>query len=277
MKSLYKILKIEEKASKSEIKKAYRTLARKYHPDINKDKGAVDKFKEVNNAYEVLSDDKKRKNYDQFGDDIFGGNDFGNYSRQRESQSQDINIDDIFSQFFSQSQGRNPFKEQRENLDQNVLIDIDFETSILGGKKTISVNNQTITFKIPEGIESGKKLRIREKGKRGRDGNIGNLIVELNVLKSIAYSTKNGNLYKIIDISFVTAIFGGKIDIKTLRKDISLKIPENTRNGQKFRVKGDGILNIASRELGDLYLEINITLPNSDKFNKKLKQELEEL
>ncbi|PUD65404.1 DnaJ family protein, partial [Helicobacter pylori] len=174
-KSLYQTLNVSENASQDEIKKSYRRLARQYHPDLNKTKEAEEKFKEINAAYEILSDEEKRRQYDQFGDNMFGGQNFSDFARSR-SASEDL--DDIlssifgkggFSQRFSQnSQGFSGFNFSNfapENLDITVALNVSVLDTLLGNKKQVSINNETFSLKIPIGVEEGEKIRVRNKGK----------------------------------------------------------------------------------------------------------------
>ncbi len=161
-KSLYQTLNVSENASQDEIKKSYRRLARQYHPDLNKTKEAEEKFKEINAAYEILSDEEKRRQYDQFGDNMFGGQNFSDFARSR-GPSEDL--DDIlssifgkggFSQRFSQnSQGFSGFNFSNfapENLDMTATLNVSVLDTLLGNKKQVSINNETFSLKIPIGI-----------------------------------------------------------------------------------------------------------------------------
>ena len=172
-KSLYETLEVSPNATSDEIKKSYRRLARKYHPDINKEKDAEEKFKEINAAYEILSDEQKRKQYDQFGDSMFGGQNFHDFARGQGN----VNLDDILSQIFGGggfSQGTGGFGgfesfggfggfggRSQPNLDINAQITIPFSTAILGGKHNINLQNQNFDIKIPAGIRDGETIRLR--------------------------------------------------------------------------------------------------------------------
>lgn len=194
MNSLYETLGINKNASSDEIKKAYRRLARQYHPDINKEKGAEEKFKEINAAYEILSDEKKRAQYDRYGDSMFGGQSFSDFSRN----SGGMDLDEILKNIFggggfgaSGFGGNSSFGSgnfggfggggfggfNQDALDLSAKITIPFETGILGGEHSINFNGETIKIKIPHGIKSGEKLRIRGKGKK-IGSQVGDLIVK---------------------------------------------------------------------------------------------------
>ena len=272
-KSLYETLEVSENSSADEIKKAYRKLARKFHPDVNKDKDAEDKFKEINAAYEVLSDKEKKQQYDQHGDQMFGGQNFHDFAR---GQGQNVDLDDILRQMFGGGGGagfgssgfsQGGFAEP--DLDTQAQITIAFDVSILGGKQHISLNNDSFDIKIPEGIKDGQKIRAKGKGK-SYQGQRGDLIIKVNVSKSPIYERDEFTLTKTFDIPLKIALFGGKIEIKTIHKDITLKVPENTKQNQKFRVKELGVLNRNAGVKGDLYLKANIVLPKVDELDEEL-------
>lgn len=285
-KSLYETLEVSENASADEIKKAYRKLARKYHPDVNKDAGAEDKFKEINAAYEVLSDPQKKQQYDQYGDSMFGGQNFHDFAR---GQGRNVDLDEILRQMFgggggfgSSSFGGNPFGGgfsnygfEEPDLDLNAQITIPFDVAILGGKHHISLNNDSFDVKIPEGVSSGQKIRAKGKGK-SHQGRRGDLIIKINVSASNEYEREDDMLTKYFDIPLKTALFGDKVEIKTIHKTITLKIPENTKQNQRFRVKELGVLNRKTGVKGDLYLKANIVLPKIEELDPSLVELLKE-
>lgn len=268
-KSLYDTLDVSQDASAEEIKKAYRRLARKFHPDINKDAGAEEKFKEINAAYEILSDEQKRRQYDQYGDNMFGGQNFHDFAH---SQGGNGNLDDILRSIFGGgggmgggfsgfggNRGFGGFSEP--DLDVNAKITIPFNVSILGGKHSVSYNGESFDVKIPAGIKNGEKMRIREKGKTFQR-NKGDLLLSVEVASSPEYVREGDDLVKTIEIPLKTALLGGKVVVETLYKEITLKVKNDTKNGQKFRVKEYGALNRKTQVKGDLYLVANIILPS---------------
>lgn len=279
-KSLYETLEINDNASEAEIKKAYRKLARKYHPDVNKDPKAEDKFKEINSAYEILSDSEKKAQYDMHGDSMFGGQNFHDFSRSHSGGGQG-DLDDILRQMFSGggsfSNGGNPFgggfggghQQQQPNLDIETNVTIPFSVSILGGSHSIAINGDRFDIKIPAGVKSGEKMRVKEKG-HAQGGRVGDLFLKITVAPNPEYIRENDDLIKTFDVPLYAALFGEKISIKTLEKEIKLKIPKNTKNGQRFRVKEMGAMNRKTKTRGNLYLEANIILPNVDEFDKDL-------
>ena len=293
-KSLYETLGVSENATPEEIKKAYRKLARKYHPDINKAPDAQEKFKEINAAYEVLSDPEKKAQYDQFGDQMFGGQNFHDFAQ---SQGGEVDLEEILramfgggfggssrsssysSGFGSSGFGSSGFggaRYSKPDLDLKTSITVPFNTSILGGKHHITLDNgESFDIKIPAGIKTGKTLRVRGKGK-SYNGQRGDLLIKVNVAPSPEYERRGDDLYKTIDIPLKTALFGGKIEVETPEKKVTLKVPKNTKNGQKFRLKDKGFPKSGGGR-GDMYLVANIKLPDVDSLDDELKKCLEKL
>ncbi|GAA7616970.1 DnaJ family protein [Helicobacter pylori] len=283
-KSLYQTLDVSENANQDEIKKSYRRLARKYHPDLNKTKEAEEKFKEINAAYEILSDEEKRRQYDQFGDNMFGGQNFSDFARSR-SASEDL--DDIlssifgrggFSQRFSQnSQGFSGFNFSNfahEYLDITTTLNVSVLDTLLGNKKQVSINNETFSLKIPIGVEEGEKIRVRNKGKMGRTGR-GDLLLQIHIEEDEIYRREKDDIIQIFDLPLKTALFGGKIEIATWHKTLTLTIPPNTKAMQKFRIKDKGIKNRKTSHVGDLYLQARLILPKTETLSNELKALLE--
>lgn len=279
-KSLYETLGVSENASADEIKKSYRKLARKYHPDINKDESAVDKFKEINAAYEVLSDPEKKAQYDQFGDQMFGGQNFHDFAQ---GQGGGVDLDEILRQMFGGGGGFSGGFGGAQggfggfgapNLDLQARITVPFMVAINGGKHNVSVNGQNFDIKIPAGIKSGETMRVRGKGKQYQ-GHVGDLLIQVEVAASNEYERKGDNLYKTFDVPLKEALFGGKIAVNTPEKEVSLKVPKNTKNGQKFRLKGKGVADRKTALKGDLYLVANVVLPDVDTLDDKLKAMME--
>ena len=279
-KSLYETLEINENASADEIKKAYRKLARKYHPDVNKDPQAEDKFKEINAAYEVLSNPEKKQQYDQHGDSMFGGQNFHDFAR---GQGSNVDLDEILRQMFGGAGGfgRGGFSQggfggfSQPDLDTNAQITIPFDIAVIGGKQSINLNNDSFDVKIPEGIEDGQKIRAKGKGK-SYQGQRGDLILKINVASSTEYTRDGDTLSKYFDVPLKVALFGGKIEIQTIHKSITLKVPQNTKQNQKFRVKELGVLNRKAGVKGDLYLKANIVLPKIEDLDEELVKVLQD-
>ncbi len=296
-KSLYKTLEINEGASESEIKKAYRKLARQYHPDVNKDPSAEEKFKEINSAYEILSDKEKKSQYDMHGDNMFGGQNFSDFSRSHGSHGS-ADLDDILRQMFSGGAGfgggSNPFggsggfggggspfgggfsgQQQAPNLDIETNVTIPFSVSILGGSHSVSVSGDRFDIKIPAGVKSGERMRVKGKG-HAQGGRAGDLFLKITVASNPDYIREDDDLVKSFDVPLSAALFGEKIAISTLEKEIKLKVPQNTKNGQRFRVKEMGAMNRKTKVRGDLYLKANIVLPKVDELDEDLVEMMKE-
>ena len=270
-KSLYTTLEIAPGASEAEIKKAYRKLARQYHPDVNKDPKAEEKFKEINAAYEVLSDKEKRAKYDQYGDSMFGGQNFHDFSR---AQGGNVDLDEILRNMFSGGGGFGGGGfggfggggfgggfGQAVNLDIEANVAIPFSVAVLGGKHAIHLNSDNFDIKIPAGIKNGEKLRVRGKGKK-QGSQVGDLYLRIEISPNPEYEREGDTLVKTLNVPLYAALFGGKVIVQTLEKEVTLKVPENTKNGQRFRLKEMGVVNRQSGVRGDLYLKANIVLPS---------------
>ncbi len=280
-KSLYDTLEVSSSASQDEIKKAYRKLARKYHPDVNKDPGAEDKFKEINAAYEILSDKEKRMQYDQYGDSMFGGQNFHDFARGQGSS----NLDEILKQMFGGGGGFGGMGGGfggfgggfggmgggfgAPDLDIETSIQVPFIVSIKGGKHSVSLQGESFDIKIPAGINSGEKMRVKGKGK-SYNGQRGDLLIKVNVSPSNEYERDGDDLTKEFTIPLKTALFGGKVAIQTLEKEVTLTVPAGTKPGQKFRLKGQGAMNRKTKEAGYLYLKAHIVLPKIEDMDEDL-------
>jgi len=289
-KSLYETLGISDGASEAEIKKAYRKLARQYHPDVNKEAGAEDKFKEINAAYEILSDKEKKAQYDMHGDNMFGGQNFHDFTRSHGGAGAS-DLDDILRQMFSGGAGgfggfggggfgggANPFgggfgghqqQRQQPNLDIETNVTIPFNVSILGGSHSVSVNGERFDIKIPAGVKTGEKMRVKGKG-HAQGGRAGDLFLKITVASNPDYIREGDDIVKSFDVPLYAALFGDKISVETLEKEIKLKVPQNTKNGQRFRVKEMGAMNRKTKVRGDLYLKANIVLPKVDNLDESL-------
>ena len=292
---------VSKSASAEEIKKAYRKLALKYHPDHNKgDKAAEAKFKDLSEAYAVLSDPEKKKQYDMFGaegfqnrfsqEDIFRGFDFGSIFSEfgfgGGGRSQNI-----FSQMFGGTGGPGQrhyrtggFQGQNQAMKgQDLLYELPLtlEELFKTTNKIISYQldgrQETVSVKIPAGIPAGRKLRLRGKGQAGPYGGpAGDLYVQISVLDHPVFRRENDDLYFKQITSFSDAVLGTEIEVQTIDKKIlKLKVPPGTQNNAKFRLKGYGMPHMKGQGRGDAYAEIIIEVPN--KLNKKQKAIVESL
>jgi len=296
-KDYYKILGVAKSASADEIKKAYRKLALKYHPDHNKgDKAAEAKFKEISEAYAVLSDPEKRQQYDTFGaegfqnrfsqEDIFRGFDFS--SIFREFGFGGGRSDNIFSQIFGGGmgggQGRahfhtggSPFQSSYQGFQgqprgikgQDLVYELSLtlEDIANGAEKLIAYDlggtQERVSVKIPAGIHSGKKLRLPGKGRPGiQGGPRGDLYIQVHVLDHPLFRRDGDNLLIRQEITFSGAVLGSEIEVPTIdRKRLKLKIPPGTQNGTKFRMRGYGLPLMGGKGRGDQIVEIRVAVP----------------
>lgn len=270
MKSLYKTLEIGENASADEIKKSYRRLARKYHPDVNPDKSAEEKFKEINAAYEVLSDPKKKAQYDAHGDAMFGGQNFSDFARGGAGGD----ISEILRNLFGDGNfggfgGFGGFQD----LDIESAIEIPMRLAILGGKQLIRTQMESFEIKIPAGVKNGEMIRAAGKG-RMIGKNRGDLLLKISVAPDPDYEQNGDDLTKNFDVPLGIAMFGGAVDVETLYKNVRVKIPQNTKNSQKFRVKELGAKNRKTGKMGDLYLRANVILPNIQDLDASVRENL---
>jgi molecular chaperone DnaJ len=356
-KDYYDILGVNKNASDDEIKKAYRRLARKYHPDLNKDnpKAAEEKFKEVNEAYHVLSDADKRAQYDQLGHDAFtqasrggagaGAGGFGGFGQGGfNGQGFDFggfDMGDIFDMFTGGSRRRNNGPEQGADLRYDMTITL--REAFTGVKKKFSVTknevcdhchgngaepgssvdtcpachgtgqqrvvrngpfgqmvnivtcnechgtgkiirnkchkchgsgtvraSKTIEVNIPAGADSGVRMRVAGEGEPGkRGGPKGDLYVYIFVKDDPDFEREGDDLYRMVDISYPVAALGSTIKVRTIDKEVELKIPAGTQNGTRFRISGEGMPHLQSARKGDLYVEVRIVVPKRLNENQK--------
>ena len=349
----YEVLGLAKGATQDEIKKAYRKLAKKYHPDVNKDPGAEEKFKEINEAYEVLSDDNKRAAYDRYGfagQEAGFGQGFGGFSSGFGGMD---DLNDIFSSFFGggfgggfgQSSRRRNASRPIRGENRYMSLNVDFLDAIHGVDRTIrievdkpcehchatgaksdndirvcptcngtgQVTRQTrtafgimqqvgecpdchgtgkiidrkceecggrgyihkreeIDVKIPEGIQSGQQIRVAGYGERGANGGPnGDLYIEINVLPHKYFTRQGNNIYIKVPISSLDATLGCKVDVPSVYGDVELNIPAGTQPNQQFRMKGYGAKDVRTSNVGDQYVEIEVTIP------KKLSREEKDL
>lgn len=305
-KDYYKTLGVEKDATPEEIKKAYRKLAMKYHPDRNPgDKSSEEKFKEITEANEVLSDPEKRKKYDQLGsnwkqyqyanannmNDIFSqfGGGGGGSSYQYQGDLGDIfgnigGFSDFFESFFGnhtkQRASGNPFgkAQSAKGTDYETNLNLSLEEAYNGVQKQFNVNGKTIKVNIEPGTRDGKKLRLRNMGAPGKHGGeTGDLYLNIHIIDHPFYEIKGDDLYYNLDVDLYTAVLGGNVQIKTLdNKKINIEIPKETDNGKLLKLKKIGWpRNGSLNDKGDLYIRILVQIPKKlSKEEKKLFEQL---
>lgn len=288
-KDYYKVLGIDKKASAAEIKKAYRKLAVKYHPDKNPDdKLAEEKFKELNEAYEVLGDEGKRKKYDEFGENWKyyeqagnnGGGDFDwNKWRSGQGAGRQQGHDDSmfgegnqFSDFFEHlfgggfggraQQGRS---RNRRGGDLQATMQVSLQDVYTGATRQIEVNGQKLNLKIKPGTYSGQVLRLKGKGQPGRNGGeAGDLLIEVSIAGDAQFELKGKDVYMEVPVDLFTVVLGGKVQVAVPGNPLQLSIPAGTDSGRLFRLKAKGLpAPENSKDVpGDLYVEVKIVVPD---------------
>lgn len=285
----YKILGVDKKASEEDIKKAYRKLARKLHPDLNpNDKEAHQKFQQINEANEVLSDPEKRKKYDQYGKDWQHAEQF---EQQRRSQSQSQyqgsdpfsgHADSDFSDFFESLFGGSARSRQTKfrGQDYNAELRLNLTDVIKTHQQTLTVNGKNIRITIPAGIENGQVIKLKGYGAPGINGGPpGDLYITFSIANHPHFKRSANDLYTTATIDLYTALLGGETTIDTLNGKVKLKVNPETQNGTKIRLKGKGMpVYKKEGEAGDLYVTYEIKLPtNLTEKQKALFAELSKL
>jgi len=280
-KSLYKILEISENATADEIKKAYRKLAKQYHPDINKDKDAEEKFKEINTAYEILSDSGKKAKYDQYGDAMFNGQDFHTYQHQHSNMDMNDMMEEIFRHFagngFGGSYGGYSHHQKQIEIDVHASLNIDIELAKKGGELPLQTQFGNFTLKIPKNIRENDVLKVKGKG-RTYNGKTGDLYLSIEIVGNEKYQVNNYNVYTMVELSLKQAIFGDTLTYNYFGENLKVKIPEGIKNGQKLKIAKKGIEDKKYKHQGDLYLIVEIKIPKASEFSvedqKILKEKL---
>ena len=288
----YKILGIDKKATQDEIKKAYRVLAVKLHPDKNpNNKAAEEQFKKINEANTVLSNPEKRKKYDEFGENWQqseqaanqgGGNPFGGASGQQyyggnESYEGQSDFSDIFEQFFSGKTRGTGKTQSRKGGDYETEMEISLEEAYNGTSRIIEVDNEKLRITTKQGAYTDQLLRIKSKGAKGSgEANRGDLFVRIRVKPSPTFVRKGDDLYHTQIIDLYTAVLGGEIVANTLSGQVKLKIMEGTQNGKTVRLKGKGMPVYDKLDVfGDFYIQLQVKIPET--LSKEQKSLFEQL
>lgn len=278
----YKTLGVDKNASEADIKKAYRKLARKYHPDVNpNDKEAELKFKEINEANEVLGNAENRKKYDQYGENWKHAEEFekakqqqysghrqaGNGSRQytTEGFGGDGDFSDFFESMFGNSgtggfQGRNV---RYKGQDYNAELHLQLRDVYKKHQRTLTVNGKNIRITIPAGVENGQTIKIPGYGgERANGGPKGDLYITFRISNDTPFKIENSNLYSTVTIDLYTAVLGGEITVDTFDGKVKLKVKQGTQNNAKVKLKGKGFP-VYKKEgvFGDLYITYQVRIP----------------
>ena len=277
MKNLYEVLGVSKNATETEIKSQYRKLARKYHPDLNKnDKVSAEKFKEISSAYDILGDKEKRKKYDNNEIDAEGkptgfGMGGGNYSSYSGGGFNGAGFDfssifgeDIFSQFsgmngggFSKSNYGNRYAQKGQDV--SYVLDVDFLDAVKGAEKNIILAGKQINVKIPAGTQSGQVLRLKGQGNAGfNGGNNGDALITIKVMPHKYFKVEGNNIIIEVPISVKEAVLGAKIVVPTINGKVNLNIPQYSSSGDKLRLKGKGIKTKDS--VGDQIVNLSVVV-----------------
>lgn len=294
-KDYYKILGVDKKASQDDIKKAYRKLALKYHPDKNPgNEKAEEKFKDINEAHEVIGNPEKREKYDQLGanwqqyqqagfdpsaNGYSGGRPGGSYQYEFHGDPSEMfggsGFSDFFESFFGQSgsgfRGFGNYDQEIPGSDLAGEISITLQEAYFGTVRIVDLGNEKIRVKIKPGAYDNLKLRVRGKGQQGTSGKSGNLYLTIRVQSHHLYQRKGDDLLMEKSIDVFTAMLGGKQKIKTFTGEVNINIPEGTQNGKNLRLKGKGMPKYGKSGFGDLIIKLNLQLP------KKISKEQKEL
>jgi len=288
-KDYYRILDVPRTASEADIKKAYRRLARKYHPDVSKEPGAEERFKEVAEAYEVLKDPAKRARYDQLGNDWRAGQEFrpppgwqqwqgGRRRTYTTGTAGGADFSDFFETLFGGLSGggfgqRQDFRRRGEDLRERLSITL--EEALHGGQRTVQLSSperdwhgqlqqrqRTLNVKIPAGVSEGSKIRLAGQGGRGMaGGDDGDLYLEIHIQPHPLFSVENRDVTLTLPLAPWEAALGARVEVPTLAGSVSLTIPANARSGQRLRLRGRGL---PGNPPGDQYVVLSIVNPPVD-------------
>ena len=283
----YSILGLDKKATTEDIKKAYRKLARKLHPDLNpNDKEAQKKFQQLNEANAVLSDPEKRKKYDKYGEEWERGEEFEKYQqaqRQPGNRQQSFSgefsegdFSDFFSSMFGGQSGRRAQTSYR-GQDIQAELQISLEQAYTTHQKTFTINGKNIRITIPAGIAHGQTIKLSGKGGKGvNNGPNGDLYITFTINNTPQFKRVGNDLFTTKEIDLYTAVLGGEITLDTLQEKLKLKVSPGTQNAAKVRLKGKGFpVYKKENQFGDLYVTYQIVIPKE--LNEKQKQLFTEL
>lgn len=292
----YKILEIDKNAADADIKKAYRKLARKFHPDLNpNDTTAKTRFQQINEANEVLSDAEKRKKYDKYGKDWKHADEF---DRQQSQQSQHANnrtgsgrqgqqnysgedFSDFFSSMFGTDGGQRGGRQVKyKGQDFNAELHLELKDVYIAHKQTLTVNGKSIRLSIPAGVEHGQTIKIPGHGAPGSNGGpSGDLYITFSISNHSKYKRDGNNLHTDIEIDLYTAVLGGEIMVDTFDGKVKLSVKPGTQNRSKVKLKGKGFpVYKKDGEFGDLYINYQVTIPeNLTEKEKELFTELSKI
>lgn len=280
-KDYYAILGVGRDASEKEIKSAYRKLARKHHPDVNPgDAAAEEKFKEISEAYEVLSDADKRTKYDQYGQyweqagqpgaggpgpmwDTFTF-DYGGMGDQGGAEYGGHGFSDFFDMLFGQksrgqgSADRRQAPQKGENIEAE--MEVSLEDAFHGAKRSITLNGRKLDVTIPKGVKDSQRIRLAGQGHEGLAGR-GDLLIKITVRPHSVYERRGDDLYVDVPVDYLIAALGGEVEVPTLTGRVTMKIPAATSGGRVFRLPGQGMSKLKESGRGNLFAKVRLTIP----------------
>ncbi|TCI26848.1 J domain-containing protein [Exiguobacterium sp. SH3S2] len=272
-KNYYDVLGVSKQASDQDIKRAYRKLAKQYHPDVNKEPGAQDQFKAIQEAFDVLSDPDKKANYDRygspegptFGQGTYDGDGYGEGSAQFEdlfrqfgggsrTTSRTFGFDDMFGSFFNQA--------VEEDLDETVRVNVPLSQLTSDSKVSLRLQTGTVNVKIPQGAHEGQKLRLKGKSSKvGQSGDRGDVYVELHFTDDETYRREGANVITVKRLRPLAFLDGTEVVVATLDGGrVKLKVKPGSRPGQRMRIPGRGFMT-ASKVRSDLFIQLEVDLP----------------
>ncbi len=290
----YKVLGVEKNATETEIKKAYRKLARKSHPDLNPDdKEAKKKFQQINEANEVLSNAEKRAKFDKYGKDWEHADEFekakqqqSHYQRAAQQRGSASSSEQDYSDFFESMFGGGQYSRQRggsvkyRGEDFNAELKLDLKDVYQTHKRTITINGKNVRLTIPAGVYDGQVIKLKGYGSKGLNGGPnGDLLITFVIENHSKFKLDKNNLYLTVDLDLYKSILGGDITVDTFDGKVKLKIKPETKNGTKVKLKGKGFpIYKKEGQFGDLYITYQVTIPtNLSKKEKELFEELAKL
>ena len=291
----YKVLGVKQDASQEEIRKVFRKLAKKYHPDINKDDPAAkERFQEINEANEVLGNPERRKRYDEYGENWRHADEY-KAQRQRYRNSNDENYNfggfggfgdftgrnsnaNGFSDFFEQLFGNGFGKHNKRGRDLQATLKISLQEAATTHQQTFSINNENIRITIPAGISDGQRIRLKGHGEYGEDGERGDLYITFSIIPDPLFTREGNNILTAATTDLYTLMLGGEMTIPTLDGNVKVTIKPGTQPDSKLRLKGKGFPVYKKQgEAGDLIITIKVRLPAMNDEQKELLAKIRQL
>ena len=290
----YKVLGVGQDASQDEIRKAYRKLAKRYHPDINKDDPAAkERFQEINEANEVLGNPERRKKYDEYGENwrhadeyeaqrqryrsTSGGYDFGGFGGYGDFSGRNSNADG-FSDFFEQLFGGGFGRREERGYDLQATLRLSLHEAAVTHKQTFTVNGENVRITVPAGVSDGQKIKLKGYGGRAGNGRSGDLYITFKIDDDPVFTRDGNNLHTTVAADIYTMMLGGELVVPTLDGNVKVTVKEGTQPDSKLRLKGKGFpLYKEQGKAGDLIVTLKVHLPNINAEQKELLMKMKRL